>query len=170
MVEEVIIYELNQITELMSGEGENQGKLWASTRWGKDDGWMFDEFPSKFKEYFSTVLDYDKRADQVTLAGKGVPPSISGVDKDGAISNSGSEVYYNYLIYVNSLPLDEYFVMRDLNRALAYNFPNTVAQNIRFGFWIDIPAKLQDTTPSERFNNTATADSKTNISKTQEQL
>lgn len=169
MVEEVIIFELNQITQMMSGEGENQGKLWASTRWSKDEGWAFEEFPSKFKEYFTTVLDYDKRADQVTLAGKGVPPSISGVDKDGNISNSGSEVYYNYLIYVSTLIWDEYIVMRDLNRALAYNFPNTVQQKIKFGFWIDIPAKLQDTSPSDRLNNTATSDSKTNILPTQEQ-
>ena len=75
MVEEVIVYELTQITSMMSGEGENQGKLWASTRWSKDEGWTFEEFPSKFKEYFQTVLEYDRRTDQVTLAGKGVPPS-----------------------------------------------------------------------------------------------
>ena len=110
-----------------------------------------------------------RRADQVTLAGKGVPPSISGVDKDGSVSNSGSEVYYNYLIYLNSIHLDQEFVLRDLNRALAYNFPYTVQQKIKFGFWVDIPAKLQDTTPSDRLNNTATADTKTNLPVTQEQ-
>jgi hypothetical protein len=169
MVEEVIAHELRQITSLMSGEGKNQGKLWASTRWAKDDGWEFEEFPGKFKEYFDTVLSYDRRADQVTLAGKGVPPSISGVNKEGEVSNSGSEVYYNYLIYVNSLTWDEYIVLQDLNRALKYNWPCTVQQKIKFGFWIDIPAKLQDTTPSERLNSTATADTKSNISKTQEQ-
>ncbi|NDV45806.1 hypothetical protein D0T49_01915 [Paludibacter sp. 221] len=168
MIDEVIANELRMITSLMSGEGKNQGKLWASTKWG-EEGWEFKEFPGKFKEFFDTVISYDKRADQVTLAGKGVPPSISGVDKDGSISNSGSEVYYNYLIYVASLVWDEYFVMKDLNRALHLNFPETKKKKIKFGFWIDIPAKLQDTPPSQRPQQTATADNQTNIEKTQEQ-
>ena len=165
MMDELISHELRQITSLMSGEGKNQGKLWASTKWG-DDGWQFEEFPGKFKEFFDTVISYDKRADQVTLAGKGVPPSISGIDGEGSISNSGSEVYYNYLIYLSSLVWDEYFVMRDLNRALHLNFPELKAQHIKFGFWIDIPAKLQETTPSARPAQTATADTKDDLKKT----
>ncbi len=168
MIEELITHELRKITSMMAGEGKNQGKLYATTKWG-EEGWEFKEFPGKFQEFFKTVLDYDKRADQVTLAGKGVPPSISGVDKDGSISNSGSEVYYNYLIYVASLVWDEYFVMKDLNRALYLNFPDTRRQQIKFGFWIDIPAKLQDTAPSDRPQQTATADNKTNLQKTEEQ-
>jgi len=168
MMQELITNELRQITALMAGEGKNQGKLWASTKWG-DDGWEFKEFPGKFQEFFKTVLDYDKRADQVTLAGKGVPPSISGVDKDGSISNSGSEVYYNYLIYIASLVWDEYFVMKDLNRAMHLNWPYAKKENIKVGFWIDIPAKLQDTAPKDRPPQTATADNKSNLEKTQEQ-
>ena len=168
MVDMVVTHELQEITRLMAGEGKNQGKLWASLKWA-DEGWQFEEFPGKFKEFFTTVIDYDKRADQVTLAGKGVLPAISGVDKDGAVSNSGSEIYYSYLIYESSLTWDEDIVLRDLNRALQYNWPQTVRDKIKFGFWIDIPAKLQDTTPSERLSNTATADTQTNLQKTQEQ-
>lgn len=168
MMEELIANELRKITSLMAGEGKNQGKLYATTKWG-DEGWEFKEFPGKFQEFFKTVLDYDKRADQVTLAGKGVPPSISGVDKDGSISNSGSEVYYNYLIYIASLVWDEYLVMKDINRAIHLNFPYTKKKKIKLGFWIDIPAKLQDTTPSDRPAQTATADNKSNLQKTEEQ-
>jgi hypothetical protein len=168
MMEELIANELRKITTLMAGEGKNQGKLYATTKWG-EEGWEFKEFPGKFHEFFKTVLDYDKRADQVTLAGKGVPPSISGVDKDGSISNSGSEVYYNYLIYIASLVWDEYLVMKDINRAIHLNFPYTKKQKIKLGFWIDIPAKLQDTAPSDRPAQTATADNKSNIQKTEEQ-
>lgn len=168
MMEELIANELRRITSLMAGEGKNQGKLYATTKWG-DEGWEFKEFPGKFQEFFKTVLDYDKRADQVTLAGKGVPPSISGVDKDGSISNSGSEVYYNYLIYIASLVWDEYLVMKDINRAIHLNFPYAKKKKIKLGFWIDIPAKLQDTTPSDRPAQTATADNKSNLQKTEEQ-
>jgi hypothetical protein len=102
MVEGIIAHELRQITALMTGEGKNQGKLWASTRWAKDDGWEFKEFPGKFKDFIDSIITYDKRADQVILAGKGIASSITNVENDGVISKSGSDVYYNYLIYVDS--------------------------------------------------------------------
>lgn len=168
MVEQVVAHELREITRLMTGEGKNQGKLWASTKWG-ENGWEFKEFPGKFKEFFESVINYDKRSDQVIIAGKGVPPSVSNVDKDGSISNSGSEVYYSYLIYIASLVLDEYFIMKDINRAIWLNFPQARKEGIKLEFWIDIPAKLQDTTPSERPNQTATADTKSNLQKTEDQ-
>ena len=169
MVDQLIANELKAITSMMSGEGKNQGKMWASTRWAIDDGWDFKEFPGKFKEYFESVISLDKRADQVILAGKGINSSITNVENDGVISKSGSDVYYNYLIYVTSLTLDEYFILKEINRAIHLNFPEAKKQGIKLGFWIDIPAKLQDTTPSERPALTATADTKSNLQKTQEQ-
>lgn len=169
MVELVIANELRQITELMTGEGKNQGKLWASTRWAKDDGWEFKEFPGKFKDYMDSVITYDKRADQVILAGKGISPAITNVAEDGKLSNSGSEVYYNYLIYVASLVWDEYFIMKDMNNYIRLNFPAHWKDGVRMGFWIDIPAKLQETSPADRPNQTATADTKSNLPKNEEQ-
>jgi len=168
MMNDVISNELRQITTLMSGEGKNQGKLWASTKWG-EDGWEFEEFPGKFKEFFEAVIDYDKRADQVILAGKGIASSITNVENDGVISKSGSDVYYNYLIYVASLTWDEYFITREINRAIRLNFPDAWNQGIRLGFWIDIPAKLQDTAPADRPAAVATPDTKSNIKKTEDQ-
>ena len=158
MMDELITCELRRITELMSGEGKNQGKLYATTRWAENDGWKFEDFPGKFKEFFDTILKYDEYADKVILASKGVPSSISNVDGSGIISKSGSEAWYNYLLYVMSLTLDEYFVLKDLNRAMHINFPEAKKENIKFGFWIDIPSKLKDTTESERPTNTATGE------------
>jgi len=169
MVDQLIANELRAIGNMMSGEGKNQGKMWASTRWAIDDGWEFKEFPSKFKEYFDSVISLDKRSDQVILAGKGINSSITNVENDGVISKSGSEVYYNYLIYVTALTLDEYFVLKEINRAIHLNFPESKKEGIKMGFWIDIPAKLQDTTPSERPAQTATADTQSNLQKTGEQ-
>ena len=168
MVDQLIANELRTIGKFMTGEGENQGKLWASTKWG-EDGWEFKEFPGKFKEYFDSVISLDRRADQVILAGKGISSSITNVEQDGMISKSGSEVYYNYLIYVASLTLDEYFILKEMNRAIHLNFPEAKKQGIKLGFWIDIPAKLQDTTPADRPAQTATANPQTNVQKTQEQ-
>jgi hypothetical protein len=73
MVDQLIANELRTIGNMMTGEGKNQGKMWASTKWG-EDGWDFKEFPSKFKEYFDSVISLDRRADQVILAGKGIRP------------------------------------------------------------------------------------------------
>ncbi len=169
MIEKAISIQLQQITEMMSGEGKNQGKLWASTKWGQDDGWEFKEFPGKFKDYFDSVISVDKRADQVIIAGKGISSSITNVENDGVISKSGSDVYYNYLIYVNTLTRPTDFICKEINRAIALNFPAAAAEGIKLGFWIDIPAKLQDTTPADRPQQTATADTKSNLQKTEEQ-
>lgn len=159
MMDDLISCELRRITALMSGEGKNQGKLYATTKWG-EEGWKFEEFPGKFKDFFDTVLKYDEYADKVILAGKGVPASISNVDGSGIISKSGSEAYYNYLLYVMTLTLDEYFITKELNRAIRLNFPHAKEQGIKSGFWIDIPSKLEETTPAERPAEAATPDQK----------
>ncbi len=157
MIDDVISNELRKITSLMTGEGKNQGKLYATQKYG-DEGWEFKDFPTKFQEFFKSVIDYDKRADQVILAGKGISSSITNVENDGVISKSGSDVYYNYLIYVATLTYDEYFITKELNRAIHLNFPFAKKENIKVGFWIDIPAKQQETTASQRLENTATAE------------
>ncbi len=157
MMDELITSELRRITLLMTGEGKNQGKLYATTKWG-EDGWKFEEFPGKFKEYFESVISLDKRADQVILAGKGISSSITNVENDGVISKSGSDVYYNYLIYVASITLDEFHIMKEINRAISLNFPHAKENGIKLGFWIDIPAKQQETTASQRLQNTATTE------------
>jgi hypothetical protein len=169
MVDAIIVHELKQITSLMSGEGKNQGKLWASLRWAKDDGWEFQEFPGKFKDFIDSIIAYDKRADQVILAGKGISSSITNVEKDGELSKSGSDVYYNYLIYVASLTWDEYFVTRDINTWIRLNFPSHWQSGVRLGFWIDIPAKLQETAPADRPAALATANTKSSLPLNEEQ-
>lgn len=157
MVDQLIACELRRITSLMSGEGKNQGKLWASVQWGEHP-WKFEEFPGKFKDFFDTVIKYEERSDQVIVTGKGVPSSISNVDGSGIISKSGSEAWYSYLLYVMTLTLDEYFILKEINRAININFPHAKKEGIKLGFWIDIPAKLQDTTVNERPAGTATAE------------
>lgn len=148
MVKELLNNELGRLTKMMSGS-ENQGKLFASLKSG-EDGWEFEDFPSKFAEYFDAVIKYDKRADQVVIAGIGISSSISNVENDGVISKSGSDVYYNYIIYLNQLHYAEYLVTKQINRAIKLMFPD---KDIRVGFDIHIPSKQQDTAPSERIDS-----------------
>jgi hypothetical protein len=157
MVDDLISCELRRITSLMTGEGKNQGKLYATTQWGETP-WKFEEFPGKFKEFTDSINSNDKRSDQVVLASLGIPSAITGVDKEGVISLAGADVYYNYLLYVSTLTWDEFFVMKELNRGMNINFPYAKTKGIKIGLWIDIPAKQQDTAPKDRLTNTATAD------------
>ena len=48
MLEDLVANELEKITKLLSGEGKNQGKLYATTKMGQE-GWEFADFPGKFK-------------------------------------------------------------------------------------------------------------------------
>lgn len=149
MIEELIHCELERITTMLSGEGKNQGKVYATTKVG-DEGWDFQEMPGKFKEYFESVISYDKRADQVTLAGVGINSSITNVENDGVISKSGSDVYYNYIVYLNTLIFPEYFVCKEINRAIEMNFPDK--KGIKLGFHIEIPSRQQEVSPQDRLN------------------
>jgi hypothetical protein len=159
MIAALINNEMQKITEYLSGEGKNQGKLFSSIKWdagGKEaERWEFQEIPSKYKEFIQALLDYDKRADEVILAGKGIDGSISNVSEAGIISKSGGDVYYNYLIYINSLDIPEHYCTLDLNRAIALNFPNAYASGVRLGLYHEVPAKQAETTPSERLANNA---------------
>ena len=150
MIEQLIQNKLREITSLMSGEGKNQGKLWASIKYSLGntvEEWEFKEIPSNYKEFIDALTSYDKRADQVVLAGVGINSSISNVEKDGVISKSGSDVFYNYMIYINSLAVPEYFICQDINRAIQLNFPG---KNIKLGLYHRTPPKTSEISPNNR--------------------
>jgi len=149
MLQDRIKFELKKITELMAGEGKNQGKAYASISIGQE-GWVFEEMPQKFKEYFESVISYDKRSDQVIIAGIGISSSITNVENDGVLSKSGSDVYYNYIIYQHTLTRAEEFICREINRAMEMNFPYVKEQGIKIGFNIEIPSKTEDVTEKNR--------------------
>lgn len=149
MMDKLIENELRTITTVMTGEGKNQGKLYATLKWG-EEGWEFKEFPGKYKEFFEAIDKYDDSSIKSILMSLGVSGSITNVDNSGITSRSGNEAWYSYLMYVLTLVLDEYYVLKEFNRAMHINFPEAKKQKIKFGFWIDIPSKLQDTTTYER--------------------
>lgn len=153
MVQDLVANELRRITDCLSGE-TNQGKMFASVKIGQE-GWEFEKMPTDFKEYFQAVIDYDKRADQVSLAGVGINSSITNVEAEGQLSKSGSDVYYNYIIYLSSLAIAEEFVCRDLNTAISINFPKAYEEGIRIGLDIRMPSKIQDIAPADRIDSQA---------------
>lgn len=149
--------ELKKLGQFLSGAGKNQGKYYATTAFTDDNGqeqrWRIEEIPQKYKEYIEAIKSYDERADYVMLAAKGLDPSISNVSKEGVISKSGSDAYYNYLIYLNGLTIPESVVCADLNYAIKLNFPAKYAAGVRIGFYRPTIAKQQDVTPENRLQN-----------------
>jgi len=153
LIEELIDNKIRLITQLMTGEGENQGKLFTSIKYRSQHGieeWEFKEIPTKYKEFITSILDFDKQSTKSILAGVGLDPAISNVSNEGVFSNSGAAVYYNYLVYMNQLHSTEEFCMHDINFALWLNFPRLQREGIKLGLYRNVPMRLEETTPEQR--------------------
>ena len=157
LLSKYISLELKNFTEFMSGAGKNQGKVYATRSFINDSGdeerWKIEEIPQKYKEFIEALLSYDKRADMVLLSAKGIDSSISNVSSDGIISKSGSDAYYNYMIYLTQQSIPEQIVCADVNYALKLNFPAEYARGIRVGFYRPTVKRQEDTAPDERMSN-----------------
>ncbi len=156
LLQKLVYSELRRLTATLSGKGANQGKLfvsYSSFDGDKECKWEITEIPLKYKEYIQSLSDYDKRADEVLLAAKGIDASISNISKEGVISKSGSDAYYNYMIYISTLTMPEYFCLKDINEAIRINFPKSYAEGVRIGFEHHVPEKQEETTPSQRLQN-----------------
>jgi hypothetical protein len=165
MVQKLIDAKLKILTEVLSGEGENQGKTFVSRSFRTENGleeWEFKEIPIKYSEFVTSIINYDKRAVEIIVQGKGIPPSISNVSKEGIFQSSGSEAYYNYLIYLNSLFYAEDFITQDINLALQINFPYLRKERIKLGFFRNIPDKQEDVPPKDRFASTTNPNQSSN--------
>jgi hypothetical protein len=161
MVNQLIDIKMEALSGMLSGSGENQGKTFVSRKFQTEFGteeWEFKDIPVKYAEFVKSIIDFDKRAVEVILAGKGLDPSISNVTKDGIFSASGSGAYYNYLIYLNSLSYAEEFITNDINMALRLNFPQLAAKNIVLGFMRNMPERQEELAPKDRL--TATTENK----------
>jgi hypothetical protein len=147
--------ELKKISKVLSGEG-NQGKLYASFKYNPgtaEEKWEFVEIPMKYKEYIDALVAYDARADNVLLSSKGVDASLSNITKEGVISKSGADAYYNYIIYLSNLTIAEYVTTQDINFALRINFPEEYASGKRIGFYSVMPARQEDISSQNRIQN-----------------
>ena len=156
MVQQLIDEKIRQASSVLTGEGENQGKFFVSRSFKVDAGieeWQFKEIPTKYKEFIESIIDFDKQATRIILAGKGLDPSISNVSNEGIFNNSGSQVYYNYLVYLDSLHFAEDYVCKDLNLALRLNFPQLEADGVKIGLYQNKPERQAEVEPNNRMQN-----------------
>jgi len=147
--------EVKKFSSYLSG-ADNQGKGFTSISFmdaqGHSQEWKVETIDLKYKEYIEALISYDKRTEQALLSSVGLDAAISAVDKDGVISKSGSDTYYNYLIYIMSLTSEDEVCAEPLNWALRLNFPDLWRQGYHLGFYREVPQRQEDTTPSQRLN------------------
>lgn len=149
--------ELRKLSTYLTGT-ENQGKAYATysyrTGQGKEeDRWRIENVDLKYKEYIESLIAYDRRADEVIATSVGFDASVSGIAKEGIISKSGSDLYYNYVMYLLSLTHDDEKCCEPLNQIyLQCNFPQLHAEGYRFGFYREIPSRQEEISPNNRIN------------------
>lgn len=148
--------ELRRLSEYLSSS-KNQGKAYASYsfingRDGKEERWQIETIDLKYKEYMTSLIDYDKRVDEVLISAVGIDSSISAVSKPGMISKSGSDAYYNLIIYLLNLTADDKKCAEPFNIALQLNFPDLYKQGYRFGFYREIPSRQEEVSTDNRLN------------------
>jgi hypothetical protein len=148
--------EMRKLSKYLSGV-DNQGKAYASISFitgqqQKEQRWQIETVDLKYKEYIEALISYDKRADEVMLSSVGMDSSISAISKDGVISKSGADVYYNYLIYLMQLEPDDQKCSEPFNWALRLNFPDLYRQGYRFGYYRELPQRQEDISPNNRLN------------------
>lgn len=149
--------EMRKLSKFLSGV-ENQGKIYTTYSYTTDDGnpvqWKIEPLDLKYSEYITTLDKHDKRADEILLSSKGLDASISSISKEGVISKSGSDLYYNYLIYLHNLSTAERICLEAVNMAVRLNFPKLYAEKYRVGFYNEVPSKQEDVAPNDRLQNT----------------
>ena len=157
LLQQYLKLELQNLTEFLSGRGKNQGKVYATRGFinqnGQTEEWKIEEIPQKYKEFIESLITYDKRADMVLLSSKGIDSSISNVSSDGIISKSGSDAYYNYMIYLTQQAIPEEIVCADVNYAIKLNFPDEYARGVRIGFYRPTVQRQEEQTPNQRMSN-----------------
>lgn len=147
--------ELRKISDYLSG-ADNQGKAYSTVSFtdnqGHEQTWKIETIDLKYKEYIEALISYDKRTEEALLSSVGLDAAISAVSKDGIISKSGSDSYYNYLIYIMSLTPEDEICAEPLNQVLKVNFPDYYNQGYRIGFYREVPERQEDISPADRLN------------------
>ncbi len=113
-------------------------------------GWKITTIDQKVKDYIDAQLLIAKRSDFAVTAGIGLHPALSNMSADGNLP-SGSEQLYAFKLYLKTgVDIPEYIVCKDINNAIAANFPE---RNVKIGFYHDLLLTEEQTTPANRLRN-----------------
>lgn len=152
MVSKLVELKMEALANVMSGEGKNQGKTFYTRSFLTDHGiekWEIIDIETKYADFIKSITTVDNHALKKILAGIGMDPALTNVSNEG-IFNSGSQVYYAYLVYLEQQHLPEEIILQELNRALHINFPELKKKGIEARFKRFAPPRQEETKPTER--------------------
>jgi len=113
-------------------------------------GWEVITIDQKVKNYITAQIEIVKRAKFEITAAFGLHPALSNMSADGNLP-SGSEQLYAFKLYLaTSTNIQESIVCKDINHAIAVNFPD---KNIKIGFYHDQLLTEEMTNPKDRIKN-----------------
>lgn len=146
--------ELRRLSDYLTGAA-NQGKAYATISFktgqnNEEERWKIEPIDLKYKEYITSLIEYDKRVDEVLISSVGIDSSISAVSKPGIISKSGSDAYYNLMIYLLMLTPDEQKCAEPFNFSLQVNHPGIYNDEWRYGFFREIPSRQSEVSKENR--------------------
>lgn len=154
MIEKLIQLKMETLAGVMSGEGKNQGKTFYSATFLTEHGiekWEIEDIPTNYKDFVDSITTVDKHALRQILAGIGMDPAITNVGNEG-VFNSGSQVYYAYLVFLDQQHYAEEIILQELNRALHINFPTLERNGVKAMFKRFAPVRTQDVAPNDRMD------------------
>lgn len=154
-LDKLIQVKMDSLMGVMTGEGENQGKTFYSTTFLTEYGiekWDIEDIPTNYKDFVDSLTSVDKHALRNILAGIGMDPAITNVSNEG-VFNSGAQVYYAYLVFLDTQHFAEEIILQELNRALMLNFPKLEREGTKAMFKRFAPPRQQDVKPGERMEN-----------------
>ena len=113
-------------------------------------GWKIEVLDQKVKDFIDAQVNIAKQAANETTAGIGLHPALSNIGFDGNLP-SGSEQLYAFKLYLlTGVDIPESIVCRDINNAIAANFPG---KDLRLGFYHDVVITESATAPADRVKN-----------------
>lgn len=139
----------------MTGK-KNQGKTYFSYSFkngNEEERWRFETIDLKYKEYIDSLISVDRRADEIMTSSIGMSPSITGIVQPGNLSSSGSDAYYQIILYMSLLSPDDELCSRPFNDMLRINFPDLYSNGYRLGYYREMPSRQSEITPDDRIQN-----------------
>ncbi len=113
-------------------------------------GWKITTLDQKVKDFIDAQINIANEALFQVTSGIGLHPALSNLSKDGNLP-SGSEQLYSFKIYLaTGVDIPEGIVMKDINLAIAANFPG---KGLRLGFYHDMLLTEAQTSPSDRLKS-----------------
>lgn len=134
---------------------ENVGKFVTSEKVFDEVGnqyvdWTIEVLDQKVKDFIDAQVNIAKQASYEVTSGLGLHPALSNISFEGNLP-SGSEQLYAFKLYLlTGVAIPESIVCRDINNAIAANFPG---KNLRLGFYHDVIITETQTAPEDRVKN-----------------